>query len=301
MKELHIATTGRSFTLKERLLSRILKILPIKHGKHRLLHLTFPFSRKSDPSIVSFMFEGSPVTIDIGDLVGWHFAMLGSFDPEVVEILLRAATHSDVYWDIGANKGACCYPIAARLSTAKIVAIEPQLKLRHHNQINLTSVCPNRFEYYAVGIGEKEEMLSLTIPTDNLGKATLRPNTIEEGAGKETVQIVTAKTIHDQSKFGWPTLVKIDVEGYELEVISSLKPALRTGFCKIIVFENHLHEIENFLAIKEIAKEHRYEIYGITKNIFATNLVRTEELLSSVTDYAMVLKKFAYANRQLGF
>jgi hypothetical protein len=121
----------RPLTAGEAALSWLLRHLPIKHGKHRILHRVCPKAWVTDDPVVALGFYGKRLTLDISDLVGWHFAMLRNFDPEVAEIILRFSDNNaeEVFWDVGANKGTLLYQIAHKLPKAKLVAIEPQPEL----------------------------------------------------------------------------------------------------------------------------------------------------------------------------
>lgn len=280
----------RSLSVGEKLFSMALRSLPIKHGKHRILDRLSPKPWVHGVADVYLWYHGSELQIKIDDLVGWHFAMLRSFDPEVVELLCKTASRDTdhVFWDIGANKGACSYAISTGLPTAKIVAIEPQCGLKETNISNLEQICGGRYEYFQHGIGVREEELELVIPQDNAGKATLHAQGVHSGDRTEKIHIVTAQSIVELSDFGWPTLVKIDVEGHEAIVIESLYEALDRGICEAIVFENHFYEAENFQVIKKIADRAGYSIFGIMKSVFATKIVPANCVLDGVTDYVMV-------------
>lgn len=276
----------------ERALSAILRWLPIKHGKHRILDKFFPkpWIERSQPVVVSI--RGFDVVVDPNDLVGWHLVILRSFDPEVVEVLSKSCemNEHEVFWDIGANKGACFCNLATQLPSLRIVAIEPQAALAEINTINLETICRGRYEYVCAGISDMEGELTLTIPESNQGAASLHINQCRPGDKKEVIKLLTAETIKAQSKYGWPNIIKIDVEGHEEQVFKSLEPCLSSGVCKTIVFENHAWESNAFENIKMILRKHGYEIYGIEKTPWRTRLRRTDKLLPRTTDYAAIHK-----------
>lgn len=284
------AATPESLSPTERAISLALRHLPVRHGKHRLLDKLLPKPMGNGKRTVLTSYHGRALYIDIDDLVGWHFAMLRSFDPEVVEVLISATApdEEDVFWDIGANKGAHAYAVGAALPRAKIVAIEPQASLTTNLLRNLETVSAGRYEHYEVGIGEKNETMDLVIPEGNGGRATLHPDRMSAIGATTSIQLVTAQHLQTLSAYGWPTLVKIDVEGHEPSVIKSLAPALKTRACKAIVFENHATECVALATIAEVSAEHEYTLYGIRKTLFSTYLVPTSRQVAGVTDYVIV-------------
>ena len=177
----------RSLSLSEQIVSTVLKMLPIKHGKHLLLDRVLPRPIGDSHSTVTTSFQEARLRIDIDDLVGWHFAMLGSFDPEVSEILINASSRDDVFWDVGANKGAVAYALAAALPDSKIIAIEPQSAMIANLTYNLTQLCPDRFEMHAVELSTKEATATLTVPHDNLGRGTLHAEQMHVRGRTETI------------------------------------------------------------------------------------------------------------------
>lgn len=292
---------SRRLSLREYLLSLLLRALPIKHGKHRILDRIAPNIWDKSGKQIMLSINKCNVIVDPYDLVGWHFAMLRSFDPEVVEILDRACdTNSkEVFWDIGANKGACFCCMASKLPLLQIVAIEPQVSLSATNIINLESLCPNRYEYVKAGISDKEAELTLVIPGSNLGRASLHIQRSGHNDKSEVIKIQTASQIANNSRFGWPTVVKVDVEGHEPQVFQSLAPCIASRTCKIIVFENHTSEAKAFDMIKSITEPNGYDIFGIQKSPWSTTLIPTKQQLLKVTDYAVIRRDFVKANKKI--
>lgn len=292
---------SRQLSISETLLSLIFRALPVKHGRHRLLDRVVPKAWNKSGKSVTVSIHGCEVIVNPNDLVGWHFAILRSFDPEVVEILEKACNpdYKEVFWDIGANKGACFCNLATKLPLLHVVAIEPQASLSVHNINNLESICPGRYEYVQTGIGEEEAELTLIIPKANFGRASLHIQQCSPDDNCEVIKLQTAQQIVESSKFGWPTVAKIDVEGHEPQVFRSLAPCLKSRICKAIVFENHKTEATAFDTIKSITEPHGYEIYGIRKSPWSTTLVPAKEQLSQVTDYAVIRADFATENKRL--
>ena len=283
------AKYGRQLTIGEAAVSWSLRHLPIKHGTHRLLDRIRP--KPSFEGIVACNFHGKTLAIDISDLVGWHFLMLRGFHPEVVETVVRFADKDaeEVFWDIGANKGACSYQVAHALPKCKIVAVEPQKDLIPNLSANLQVVAEGRADVFPVGIGEKPDISFLYIPKQNTGAASLLPP-VEfplESNGIE-IRIETAEWVVRNSRFGWPTLVKIDVEGFEPTVIKSLLPAFESSFIKCCVFECRVSKKNGFQQILGNVANFGYKTYAIRKSIFSTWLEETSKPIDDATDYALV-------------
>jgi len=281
---------ARSPTVLESCFSNVLRMLPIKHGAHRILDRVKPTPWRHGSHLVDVPYRGHVVRMDISDLVGWHFLMLRNFDPEVTEVIERfgAGDDGDVFWDVGANKGACSYEIATRLPLAKIVAIEPQQGLQALLEKNLAAIAPGRHELFPVGIGETPGFFDIFIPEGNKGAASMVRNHRRDSARVEVVQVRTAESVRAQSRYGWPTIIKIDVEGFEPAVVKSLEAAFVCGSVRCCVFECHPTEAAGYESIRACTEKHGYRLHAIHKTPFATNLVPAPTLVRGSTDYAIV-------------
>lgn len=297
----HVNKSARSLSFAEQLVSVGLRMLPIAHGKHKILDRAFPSIWNKSGQDLRVAVKGGVITVDPHDLVGWHYAMLRSFDPEVVEVLHKACDpdREEVLLDIGANKCACSLGLASRLSRLRVVAVEPQSTLVGRNLANLGHLCKGRFEYVQAGIGEAEAQLSLVVPRRNSGRASLHMKRVDPSDSIETVQIKTASAIARNSSFGWPTIVKIDVEGHEPHVFKSLTPCLESGRCKAIVFENHATETEAFNCIRRQVEQYGYSVFGIRKSPWKIRLYPALTQLPGTTDYLVLSKDLMSGNDRL--
>ena len=140
---------------------------------------------------------------------------------------------NDLCFDVGANLGNRVGPLLS--IKARVVAVEPQdfcqkvLKLRFGKKI----------EVVPMGLGEKEEVKEFYISDasylssfskswiDSVKKDRFRENKWDK---VKTVQMTTLDKLIE--KYGKPAFVKIDVEGYEMEVLKGLTSAV-----KMISFE----------------------------------------------------------------
>jgi FkbM family methyltransferase len=280
----------RAPTFLETSLSLVFRLLPLKHGAHRLLDHLRPRAWVGGPSFVDIPYRGAQVRMDVSDLVGWHFFVLRNFDPEVTEIIKRfaGANADDVFWDVGANKGALSFEMATALPSCRIVAIEPQLAMINLLQKNLGALAGGRFEVFPVGIGEAPATLELVMPAGNRGRASLVARERDDGSLVELVQIITAEQLCERSQYGWPTIAKIDVEGFEPAVIRSMLPAFESQHMRCCVFECHASESAGFEQIRSATEPFGYTVHAIRKTPFSTFLVPAPTLVRNATDYALI-------------
>jgi FkbM family methyltransferase len=150
----------------------------------------------------------------------------------------------DLVFDVGANFGNRVEIFLAL--GAKVIAIEPQQKCVDY----LTKKYGNKIIIENIGLGSKEEIKQF-YEADNSVLSTFSNDYIDKvkdtrhktSIWKKTnfISIRTLDSLID--KYGIPAFIKIDVEGYEYEVVSGL-----TKHAGIISFEYNvpemLHEVE---------------------------------------------------------
>ncbi|MFD0989551.1 FkbM family methyltransferase [Mariniflexile jejuense] len=138
---------------------------------------------------------------------------------------------NSVFFDIGANYGNRIEPLINE--NIKIIAVEPQeecvrfLKKKYGNKITILQN----------GVGEKIETKLLYISTNanilsSFSKDWIN-STKESGRFKniiwnETREIEMVTLDYLISKFGSPSFIKIDVEGFELEVLKGLTQSVKS-------------------------------------------------------------------------
>lgn len=129
----------------------------------------------------------------------------------------------DLCFDIGANIGG-----KSRLFLelgAKVIAFEPQTSCQE-SLIKLKKEYPS-FEYYPIAVGAENEEKELFL-ANHIEVATLSKAFIDYFSGEEihwsAKETVTVKSLESLIKtFGLPNYCKIDVEGYEFDILSQLK------------------------------------------------------------------------------
>ena len=138
----------------------------------------------------------------------------------------------DLYFDIGANYGNRIGPVLA-LAPRLVVALEPQLKCCAHLKRKYKEI-----EVLQMGVGAENTERDFFVSNDSVlssfssdfidkTKNTRFAHNSWEKA--EKVQLITLDTLI--SKYGIPDFIKIDVEGFEQEVIKGLsQPVKRLSF-----------------------------------------------------------------------
>ena len=186
---------------------------------------------------------------------------------EIQLFLLDMVKPEDTVVDIGANRGMFSL-IASRLvgEEGKVLSFEPNPicyevldKCIAANEIKNITV--NRF-----GLADKLGKLTLTVPYHNWGEGTFGKSSYHDG---NTYQVqADVKVGDDILKNEIPAFIKIDVEGFENNVIAGLSLTLEQHHPVLIteVVSKHLEACGNSVQeLMELIEGHGYTGYTLSK------------------------------------
>jgi len=141
----------------------------------------------------------------------------------------------DVVWDVGANVGYYTKRFAKVLGVhGKCIAFEPFPKTAEKLRVNLDGIKNCSLEVYALGASVGKVVMQEG--GDDLGAT----NKIVEGqcSGVE-VEILTGDAIILEARFEVPDVVKIDTEGFELDVLRGMSKLLQDPKLRALFIEVH--------------------------------------------------------------
>ena len=147
----------------------------------------------------------------------------------------RALRTGDYVWDVGANVGYYTKLFSERVGHhGKVFAFEPSPA----NFARLTSACTDldNVKLLPVGLGRVDDKLSFQQGDDELG-ATSR--IIENEQDGIEVNIRSGQSMLRANDVELPNVIKIDVEGFELEVLEGLGEFLMDPTLRVIGVEVH--------------------------------------------------------------
>lgn len=184
--------------------------------------LTLPYGRRGT------------ITLDERDYLQQLILVKGFYEREVWRALEERAHGGEVFWDVGAHIGAVTLLALQEPRVREVHSFEPDPQTREildlHLMLNRASFVSHA---YALG-GEAGQAELERGPSHNTGQTRVRLN--PEGRAPR-VDVRTIDGLVSAKGLNPPTLLKIDVEGLEEEVIRGARQMLRNGQLKAIVFE----------------------------------------------------------------
>ena len=217
----HSARQTAGMTLPERavlfLLSRLLGALPVGVGQHAVARRLEPRFRRANGAIVQTSLSGGGCfELNLSDRNQLHTYLTRRYEPEVVATIAASVRPGGCFIDVGANIGLITFSVGARRRDIQIVAFEPDptnVDAFRRNQVLNTEVRVV-LEHSALGstIGEVE-----VVSGDESGWSHVRAPSQTAGC---TVAMTTLDSYAQQLQLETVDVLKIDVEGYELQVLS---------------------------------------------------------------------------------
>jgi FkbM family methyltransferase len=171
------------------------------------------------------------------------------YERDFIDVLLASCGEGGIFLDIGANIGQFTVPIAREVGSGGVViAVEPEVNARKRLDANLklNGLSNVRILGMALGAESGQGRLawdegtcpSLTQGASKTSDTGAGPMSVAE-SGVEIVKIEVGDQVLGRQHLPIPNAVKIDVEGFEYQVILGLRQSLKNPACKLICCEIH--------------------------------------------------------------
>ncbi|WP_435159754.1 FkbM family methyltransferase [Haladaptatus sp. DFWS20] len=156
-----------------------------------------------------------------------HYSTLVDERPVLADLLSRLQP-DDVFYDVGAYIGSYTCLAAAALSDGQVVTFEPREEKAVCIETNLSR--------NGLQADVRREALS-----DEAGEATFSTDGVAQlsETGTEHVTLKNGDELVERGEVPPPTVVKIDVEGAELDAIRGLSETLSRPDCRVVYCEVH--------------------------------------------------------------
>jgi len=210
---------------------------------------------------------------DREDIIYEVLQKYGYFETELIEISLEYLDkHPGTIVDVGANIGTYCLELAVKFPEYKIYAFDPIVPTYEELTTNISLNGFTNIEAYQVALGDREYELQAEDPNRSgaYGGITLLEEIekIRGGVGFFNTISYNVRTL-DSFNLENVSLIKIDVEGMELDVIAGSVDTI-TRCSPMLIFEawdrdwfaEHRAKLINFV-----------DSLGYSMNIIGDNIV----------------------------
>ena len=244
---------------------------------------------KRSGSKVAFDIDyGLKIFLELSNPLTWDLVLGKDVEKDVKQEFLQNINTGDTIIDVGAHIGEYTL-LGAKLVGDKgfVISVEPD----HDSVISLKeNIILNNFKNYLIlekAVGEKIETKSLYKVNEEDVYGYLDPFVENKKLKKYSeIEVTTIDDIVLSNNLNIINLLKIDVEGFEYEVLLGCNDALKKNKIKKIIIELHPSYLQskgdNEELIHTFLKEHGFEIKKIQEKITAgvSHGVRTYNILA---------------------
>lgn len=189
---------------------------------------------------------GAKFYLDPHNYIDSYVLKTGYYESEIIEAILPFLSADSVFWDIGANFGLHAITAKFLKQSVRVIAIEPSpimaAQLKKNCRLNQTNI-----ELLNIALSDRAKFQVLHLLDGNSGMSTLKPIQNAQYSDTCICWCDTADNLVLNHNLPQPTIIKIDVEGSELEVFQGMHHVLSQPTLQAIVFEEH----QNLLDVKD--------------------------------------------------
>lgn len=234
-----------------KLLSTFGRFYPIRRGRWTLSRHAVSWCR--GPAIARLRC-GSNMLVDRSNAVDRVIYLFGEYDREEMEWLISKAGQSSetLLYDIGANIGAYSVIMPSLLPGLQVRAFEPDLR----NLVFLrANICINALEdrvtIMDVAVGDEAGTVQFLESRGGDLLNTGKSKVVTDSASGTSLRTVRKIAIDDLAiPIGTTVLMKIDVEGYEFDVLKGMSRTLREHRCYLMIeiFPDNLAKCDELMT-----------------------------------------------------
>jgi len=190
------------------------------------------------------------------DLIGNSINADGIYEKQELDLLIswlknEGFDFSNTCIDIGANIGN--HSLYFSRLFKKVISFEPNPRVYKLLQLNAELV--SNVECHEVALSDKNGVASISFNSTNMGGGSL------SGGGLGSIEVVTSR-LDDFEIEGHVSVIKIDVEGHELNVLRGASKTIQKNL-PMILFEQHIEDfVDGKSPVIELLKSYGYKKFA---------------------------------------
>jgi FkbM family methyltransferase len=212
-------TKARNLGYRAEILQKIGRMYPLYSGNFRLINSrALRLFTRDDPQDVWCEGPGGPMLVPLSDAVGKCIYYTGDYDRKITWLCRRLLKQGDTALDIGANLGVVALTMAKIVGASGTVhAFEPNPNMQRLIEASRARSGYANPKLHKIALGAEKGELDLFIPPSNFGAASFVKRQHHFGTTRCAVE--TLSDVLNREGTTAIRLIKIDVEGFENEVL----------------------------------------------------------------------------------
>jgi FkbM family methyltransferase len=207
-------------------------VLPDHMGQFRVAQRWWWRRRPGHRILPQRLADGTRLELDLGDRTQALAYLTRRYSDELIRQIVGRLPDAGLLFDVGANAGLVTFQVAQRRPDARIVAFEPNPAAVEAWQRNRRLSASRSVTLEATAVGDQVGSVNLDAPATDLGAGLVAPS----GRGVEVP--ATALDAYCASRgIDRIDVVKVDVEGFEPEVLRGARELLAAGAIRSLIVE----------------------------------------------------------------
>jgi FkbM family methyltransferase len=278
--------------MRPRMVSLVTRLYPLKSGCGRIANHPLTTFLAGDPHRDEWApVEGGYLRVSLTDRVGRAAYYVGDFDRKVSDAIDVAVEPGDSVLDIGANVGLTALRLASRVgSRGSVRAFEPNpTMLRYLRESIQRSRLQEIVEILPYALGRVSGKATLRVPSGNAGMGSLASG-CEDVAEEHVVDVVRLDDVWKEQR--WPRIdfIKIDVEGFESNVLEGARQTIAAAKPRAILFEHHR---ASSLGVERspitMLRELGYDVFALPKYLLFPRAVPADDPRARGSDFIAIV------------
>ncbi|HEV2136877.1 MAG TPA: FkbM family methyltransferase [Terracidiphilus sp.] len=195
--------------------------------------------------------HGLIVAVDPDSIMDSEVVRQGYYEPEILDAILTHLPENEVFWDVGANFGMHAITVQSLRPNARVIAFEPSpvplSRLTYNVLLNASQVT-----ILPIALGNATGYAQMEIKVSgNTGISSLSPWPGSRYDGHLTARVETGDALISSGLVPRPSVIKIDVEGFEREVLVGLSCLCDSAKNLTLVFESNAEKLGPIMELLE--------------------------------------------------
>jgi FkbM family methyltransferase len=206
---------------------------------------------------------GDKFEVDLSSFLEWHVWAFGAYEAYIADLFEYLVRPGENCIDVGANVGIHAIRLAKLVGPkGSVIAIEADEELADRTGKNISLNCLKNIRLVRAASAERSGESVILHRPDDLDKRKLSGSVIPHSVLTGRSAKVTTVAIDDVANAA-VSLIKIDVEGYEMPVIKGATRVIH-AYLPSIVFEHAPYLLNDaFVSPFEHLKECKYSLFEI--------------------------------------
>lgn len=209
------------------------------------------------------------ISFDPNSYIGKYLYYRGVFEEPIARKIASSLKTGMTFIDVGANIGQHTLIASGAIGpSGRIVSFEPQEKVRELLKENINNNNLNNITVLPYALGQHDGSANIYhMNKKNDGEASLRPGSFKESVTKEKITIRTLSGLMSELNITHIDVMKIDIEGAELDMLKGSEAFFNRCKPKKIFIECVEKHLERFdtssLALTSWLIDQGYTLYQL--------------------------------------